>query len=55
MASAKRSNYPARYKTKLRSLGFRLVYEVRNAEFVVVVIAVGKHERNPVYKAAATR
>lgn len=44
-----------RYKIKLRSVGYRLVYEVRDAEVVVVVIAVGKRERNAVYEAAAKR
>lgn len=44
-----------RYKIKLRSAGFRLVYEVRDRQLIVVVIAVGKRERNAVYKAAAKR
>lgn len=44
-----------RYKIKLRSAGFRLVYEVRDRQLIVVVIAVGKRERNAVYKAAAQR
>jgi mRNA interferase RelE/StbE len=44
-----------RYKIKLRNVGYRLVYEVRDGELVVVVVAVGKRERNAVYKAAATR
>lgn len=41
------------FKIKLRSAGRRLVYEVRDAELVVVVIAAGKRERNAVYKIAA--
>ena len=44
-----------RYKIKLRNAGYRLVYEVRNRELLVVVVAVGKRERNDVYKAAARR
>ena len=44
-----------RYKIKLRSAGYRLVYEVRDRQVVVVVVAVGKRERNEVYKAAARR
>lgn len=44
-----------RYKVKLRSAGYRLVYEVRDRQLIVVVIAVGKRERNAVYKAAARR
>jgi mRNA interferase RelE/StbE len=43
------------YKIKLRSAGFRLVYQVREEEVVVSVIAVGKRERNAVYKAAVKR
>jgi mRNA interferase RelE/StbE len=44
-----------RYKIKLRSAGFRLVYEVRENELLVVVVAVGKRERNAVYDAAGRR
>ena len=43
------------YKIKLRSCGYRLVYEVRDAELVVSVVAVGKRERNLVYKTAIKR
>lgn len=53
--SAKLSGHPDRYKIKLRSIGYRLVYEVRDSQLVVVVVAVGKRERNAVYKAAARR
>ena len=44
-----------RYKIKLRKAGFRLVYEVYKQEIAVLVISVGKRERNAVYKAAAKR
>ncbi|MCI5221873.1 MAG: type II toxin-antitoxin system RelE/ParE family toxin [Candidatus Electrothrix sp. AR4] len=44
-----------RYKIKLRSVGYRLVYEVLDAEIVVIVVAVGKREKNKVYKKAAKR
>ena len=44
-----------RYKIKLRNVGYRLVYEVRDKEVVVLVVAVGKRERNAVYKMAAKR
>ena len=53
--SAKLSGHKDRYKIKLRSVGYRLVYEVRDSEVIVVVVAVGKRERNAVYKAAAGR
>jgi mRNA interferase RelE/StbE len=44
-----------RYKIKLRSVGYRLVYEVRDRALIVVVIAVGRRDRNEVYRAAARR
>jgi len=44
-----------RYKIKLRSAGFRLIYEVYRQEVVVLVVAVGKRERNAVYETAAKR
>ena len=43
------------YKIKLRAAGFRLVYRVEEATITVIVVAVGKRERNAVYKAAAKR
>lgn len=53
--SARLSGSTSRYKIKLRSAGWRLVYEVRDAEILVLVIAVGRRDRNAVYKAAKTR
>ena len=52
---AKLSGGADRYKIKLRSVGYRLVYEVRDDLLVVVVIGVGKRERDAVYKAAEKR
>lgn len=43
------------YKIKLRSAGFRLVYQVEDQKVRIVVVAVGKRERNRVYKAASKR
>ena len=43
------------YKIKLRGVGYRLVYQVRDNELVVVVIAVGKRDKNLVYKIAMNR
>ena len=43
------------YKIKLRRVGFRLVYTVEDNKLVVTVIAVGKRERNQVYKNALKR
>ena len=53
--SAKLRGHKDRYKIKLASVGYRLIYEVRDAEIVVVVVAVGKRERDAVYRAAKKR
>lgn len=43
------------YKIKLRTVGYRLVYQVQNASVVVLVLSVGKRERNSAYKAGLDR
>ena len=43
------------YKIKLREKGYRLVYECRESELVVLAIAVGKRNRNIVYEMARKR
>ncbi|MBC8520280.1 MAG: type II toxin-antitoxin system RelE/ParE family toxin [Gammaproteobacteria bacterium] len=43
------------YKIKLRGSGFRLVYRVDDKVLFVSVIAVGKREKNRVYKHAKKR
>jgi mRNA interferase RelE/StbE len=53
--SAKLFGHPDRYKIKLRSAGYRLVYEVRDGELIVVVVAVGRRDRNLVYQVAGRR
>ena len=53
--SARLSGMKDCYKIKLNRAGFRLVYQVREEEVVVAVIAVGKRERNAVYKLASKR
>ena len=53
--SAKLAGHENRYKIKLRSVGYRLVYEVRDAVLLVIVVTVGKRERNAVYRVAAKR
>lgn len=37
------------YKIKLRSIGYRLIYEVGDREIVVYVIAVGKRDKGIIY------
>jgi mRNA interferase RelE/StbE len=43
--SAKLHGAKDRYKIKLSSVGYRLVYEVEDERLVVLVIAIGKRER----------
>lgn len=43
------------YKIKLRSVGYRLVYQVFNDQLLITVVAVGKREKNQAYKAAIKR
>lgn len=43
------------YKIKLRATGYRLVYEVLDKEICVLVIAVGKRDKDYVYKRAGKR
>jgi mRNA interferase RelE/StbE len=51
----KLTGFDCAYKIKLRSAGYRLVYEVDDTEIVVFVIAVGKRENNQVYDNASDR
>ena len=53
--SSRLSGTDNRFKIKLRNASYRLVYEVRESEIVVIVIAVGKREGDAVYKTAVTR
>lgn len=53
--AARLSGGKDRYKIKLRGAGYRLVYEVQDAELIVIVVAVGRRDRNAVYKAARER
>ena len=53
--SARLHGSKERYKIKLRPPGYRLVYELKDRELLVLVVAVGKRERNEVYKAAEKR
>ncbi len=49
------SGFENHYKIKLRTSGFRLVYEVIDNELYILVIAVGKRDKNIVYKKAQKR
>lgn len=53
--SARLSGMPDCYKIKLKSAGYRLVYQVEDRTVTVVVVAVGRREKNFVYKIAVKR
>ena len=53
--SCQLSGFKNHYKIKLRASGYRLVYEVIDKEFFVFVIAIGKRDKNIVYKKANKR
>jgi mRNA interferase RelE/StbE len=53
--SARLHGLKERYKIKLRQAGYRLVYEVKDNELLVLVVAVGKRDHNQVYKIAQSR
>ena len=55
IASARLSGMKNCYKIKLRRAGYRLVYQVRDNELIVSVVAVGKRDRNQIYKTAIKR
>ncbi len=55
LASAQLRGHTDRYKIKLQALGYRLVYEVRDHEVLVVVVAVGRRDGHAVYLAANGR
>lgn len=43
------------YKIKIKSAGYRLVYEIEERKITVLVIAVGKRDKFQVYVKAKTR
>lgn len=53
--AARLRELPDCYKIKLRKAGYRLIYRVVDDRLVVIVLAVGKRERNEAYDAAAGR
>ncbi len=53
--SSRLHGFENHYKITLRASGYRLVYEVIDKEIIVLVIAVGKKDKNLVYKKAAKR
>ena len=43
------------YKIKLRDLGYRLVYEVNDQTITILVLAIGKREKNQVHELVKKR
>ena len=55
VASARLHSMPDCYKIKLRSVGYRLVYQVDDKVVLVTVIAVGRRDKGRVYGEASKR
>lgn len=55
IASARLHGLAHCYKIKLRSAGYRLIYQVEDDVLIVAVVAIGKRERDEAYKQAAKR
>ncbi|MGI9276867.1 MAG: type II toxin-antitoxin system RelE family toxin [Endozoicomonas sp.] len=53
--SAKLKGYENVYKIKLRTAGYRLAYEVIDDEVVVYILAIGKRDKDAVYKTLRKR
>lgn len=53
--SAALSGMPDCYKIKLKTIGFRLVYQVQDDVLLVTVVSVGKRDRSRVYVGAKDR
>jgi len=50
VAKDKLSGFNDVYKIKLRTIGYRLAYEVKDKEIVILVLSVGKRENSSVYE-----
>lgn len=47
--------FPNCYKIKLRTSGYRLIYQVQEAKITVFVVAIGKRAREKSYQNTKTR
>jgi mRNA interferase RelE/StbE len=43
------------YKIKLKTIGYRLIYQVKHKEVIVLVLAIGKRENDEVYNTFQNR
>ncbi|MCK9162672.1 MAG: type II toxin-antitoxin system RelE/ParE family toxin [Arcobacteraceae bacterium] len=55
IAKNRLSGYENIYKIKLLKAGYRLVYEVKEKEIVVLVLTIGKRENDKVYDKLRSR
>lgn len=53
--SARLSGFKNYYKIKLRSSGYRLVYEVMDKKVTVLVIGIDKRNKDQIYKSLQNR
>ncbi|KLU17156.1 MULTISPECIES: type II toxin-antitoxin system RelE family toxin [Xenorhabdus] len=53
--SAKLSGMPNCYKIKSKASGYRLVYEVVDKKLIIIVVTIGKRNRNEVYEIVKKR
>ena len=53
--SARLRGYDTVYKIKLRTAGYRLAYEVIDDDILIYVLAIGKRDKNMIYKKLASR
>ena len=53
--AARLHNMPDCYKIKLKQAGYRMIYQVEDECITVLVIAVGKRDKNAVYDRAKSR
>ena len=51
----KLSGYKNVYKIKLKEVGYRLAYEVKDNEITVLVLCIGKRGNNEVYETLKNR
>ncbi|HIP21005.1 MAG TPA: type II toxin-antitoxin system RelE/ParE family toxin [Sulfurimonas sp.] len=51
----KLSGYDNVYEIKLKQVGYRLAYEMKDEEIVVLVLGVGKRENNSIYNHLKSR
>ncbi len=53
--AARLKGYDNVYKIKLRTAGYRLAYEVIDDEILVYVLAIGKRDKDAIYKTLGKR